>query len=776
MTSPVVGRERRGLPRLGYRGIKPVQLQSGALIVVAIVTAVSPIGRAAEAPVPDAGALEEVVVTAQRRTERPLDVAASISVITAADIDRLHVTSLEDLAAAAPGLVIYSGVPGQTTIVLRGVPQYGSGSLVATLVDDVAVGSSSPFAFGETFELDLLPYDIERLEILRGPQGTLYGANSMGGVLKYVTRDPSLTATEAQIGAELFDIKGGGSLGSGARGSWSTPLIEGALAMRASLYGQETPGYVENPLRGFIRENTLSQDGGRVALLWQPQTALQVRLQGIYQRIDSGGYPAISAEQLGTPQDPYYRPGHWLGDLTYPHVVPEPFIAELKFVTGSVNWHTAFADLVAVTGYSDKSAAQTMDYTQVNGYAQPLLDPNTTSMLNRQRLYARVHRFSQEIRVVSKSGSRLEWLAGAYYGNERAATEQYSDALDSELNLIPALNPFFAQSYPSTYSEFAAFGTSTYRISDRFDLTGGLRWLTNRQSVDAHVFANELPPPPAGDYIARSDEQRTTYTIAARYRLRPETMAYLQVATGYRPGVANGVFPGYPEIPVQTHSDSTQNYEVGIKSELMARKVSLEAAVFKINWTDMQIGLNTPDGRVGYAFNAGRATSKGLEISANYWPIDALHLGMNAAYTDSFTTEAVPAVNIVAGERLPVPKWTAAATLDCRLGTFHEWISHVDGEWRYIASQYTTFPTFPPVGLLPGYSWVNLELRMTKGRYDVAVFAKNLLDKRAFNTGGPFTANTAGPSAPVPPGFASPSFIGVSIQPRVVGLSVTFGL
>jgi outer membrane receptor protein involved in Fe transport len=206
------------------------------------------------------------------------------------------------------------------------------------------------------------------------------------------------------------------------------------------------------------------------------------------------------------------------------------------------------------------------------------------------------------------------------------------------------------------------------------------------------------------------------------------------------------------------------NYEVGIKSEFMNRKASLDLAVFKINWSDMQLNIVTPDGNLGYVINAGKVTSEGFEIAATYWPRDAFHLAVNAAYTDAFATEAVPAAGILLGTRLPAsPRWTAAATFDYRMRDLNQWTPHLSGSWRYIASQYSGLSTTPPVGLQPAYSWVDVDLRMTKGRYNVSLYAKNLFDKRAFNSAGPFTDNTTHAS----------SFGGVPIQPRVVGLDAT---
>jgi len=727
----------------------------GALIFAGVGMVLPLMTRAADAPPAGADTLEEVIVTAQRRAEALLDVPLSISVISAADIERLHATNLRDLDALAPGFtIIPSGSPGQAQVVVRGLPDLNGGTVVATLIDDVALGPSG-------LSLDMLPYDIERIEILHGPQGTLYGANSMGGVLKYVTKDPNLTAYEAQIGGEVFGIEGGGSLGTGARGAWSAPLIEGTLAVRASLYDQESPGYIKNPTRGLNHENTLSQYGGRLALLWRPAPELQVKLQGIYQRINSAGNAIIFADVVGTAQDPYYRPGSWYyGDLIYPHPVPEPYSDEVTFVSGTLDWHMAFGDLVAVSGYSDRGVSQTLDFTGV------ILDP---SIPVRLRNDSGARKASQEFRLTSRSGQRLDWLAGVYYTHEQGWFDGYTDALDEQLNLIPNMNPFNEGHSPSTYREAAAFGTLTYRITYRFDVTGGLRWLTNRQEVEQFTPPSYSWPGGEPSTQAESAETPWTYTFSARFRPRPETMAYVRVASGYRPGTPNTPVPGYPEIPPLAKSDTMVSYEGGIKSELLNRAATVDLDVFKINWTDMQIGTQSADGRVSWEINAGNVTSEGCELTATYQAGDALHLAVSAAYTDAFATEAAPAVGIFVGTRLPSsPKWTTAATLDYRLRDLDHWTPRLSATWRHISSEYTVLSTStaPPVGLVPAYSLVNVDLRMTRGRYEVALYAKNLSDKRTFTNGGVGGG---------PPG-ASFVFGGFTVEPRVVGLSATLTL
>ena len=740
--------------------MSPRHRRRGALIIAGLGLVLPLTTGAEEAPPAAADTLEEVIVTAQRRTERALDVPASISVISAADIERLHATNLRDLEAAAPGFTIVpSGSPGQAEIVVRGLPVLtgAGGSLVATLIDDASVGASTG-GEGPGFALDMLPYDIERIEILRGPQGALYGANSMGGVLKYVTKDPSLTAYEAQIGGEAFAVKDGGSPGTAARGTWSAPLIEDMLAVRASLYDQESPGYIKNPLRGLDHENSLSQYGGRLAILWQPAPELQVKLQGIYQRINSGGRAIIFAEALGTAQDPYYRPGSLIyGDLTYPHPVAEPFSSEITFISGTLNWRTSLGDLVAVSSYSDKKVSQTLDFTG------SLPDP---TMPGRAYTGAGTKRVSQEFRLASPSGQKLDWLAGAYYTHEQGWNDQYVDVLDAQLNPIPALSPQFEWHIPTSYSEAAVFATLTYRITDKFDLTGGLRWLTNTQEGDVYVLHNDGNPGATGHTQSRSAETPATYTFSASFRPRPETMTYVRVASGYRPGSSNS-FPSEPEIPPMARSDTMVSYEIGVKSELVSRKASLDLDVFKINWTDMQVSIPTADRVVFYTINAGNVTSEGGEITATCHLGDALQLAVNGAYADAYATQAVPAVGIFVGTRLPSsPKWTAAAMVDYRLRDFDHWTPKVSATWRYVSSTYNTLSTTPPVSLIPAYSWVNVDLRMTRGRYVVALYAKNLFDKRTFDNGG------AGPG-PEGTGFV---FGGFTMDPRVVGVSATLTL
>ena len=210
-----------------------------------------------------AGIIDEIIVTAQKREESLQDVPVSISVVGDQQLQNLHVTQLTDIAAYVPGLqVTSSGTPGQTTISLRGIAPIAPGATVGTYIDETPLGSSALYQRATLFALDLLPYDIERIEVLRGPQGTLYGAGAMGGLLKYVARDPDLSNREFRLGGGLSDVEGAGDLGQDVRVSANLPLVEGRFAVRASYARNEIPGFIDNATDGRkdVNEGTLYGD------------------------------------------------------------------------------------------------------------------------------------------------------------------------------------------------------------------------------------------------------------------------------------------------------------------------------------------------------------------------------------------------------------------------------------------------------------------------------------------------------------------------------------
>ncbi len=234
---------------------------------------------------------DEIVVTAQKREERLQDVPISISVVGGAQMQQSGGSQLTDYAAYVPGFQVdNAGSPGRSTLSLRGVAPIGPSATVGMYLDDAPIGSSGIYNRAQTFSLDLMPYDIAQLEVLRGPQGTLYGASSIGGLLKYVTVQPDLNSLSVRAGGEIFTIAHGSDMGWAANAMVNVPLVSDKLAVSASYSRRETPGYIDNIFTGEKDVNDAVQQGGRVALLWKPDSNLTIKLSGLWQSVGSGQF------------------------------------------------------------------------------------------------------------------------------------------------------------------------------------------------------------------------------------------------------------------------------------------------------------------------------------------------------------------------------------------------------------------------------------------------------------------------------------------------------
>ena len=722
---------------------------------------------AADPGAPEPPALDSVVVTASKREQRILDVGSSISILSAQQLEKWHATSLQDIAGRVPGLIVNSGgSPGQSSIVLRGLNSLGTGTLVATAIDDVGVGSTAAQVSEDSFQLDLMPFDIARIEVLRGPQGTLYGANSMGGVLKYVTRYPSLTDGEAQFGTETFAVRHGGNPGFGGRAAAAAPLLRGILALRVSGYAENTPGFIANSLLANPHENAVAQRGGRIAVLWQPAERVSVKLQGIVQQTVADGNAFAYAGAIAT-KNAAQLPGDFIGgDLTYPHAVPESFDGEVKLLSSTMDWHRESMDFTALSAFVEKTQSIARDDSLAYGYLQPTVDPGVVSTNNRLRAQWRSRRFMQECRLASGTGVRLEWLAGAYYSHESNTSDQNQDALDRQLRLIPSLTPFEAIHGPSSYREAALFGDLTYRFNEVFDVTTGLRTETRRQLVQI-INEPSVLIPLSGALTRRTDEVNTTYTLGSRWRWNANAMVYARMASGYRPGSPNLATALYPVIPPQSRADELVDYEVGLKSASSDGRWSFSLAAFMLRWKNLQTTASTADGFVAYTINAGTATSQGFEAAVDYQPQDTLRFGANAAYTDAHATQSVPSAGILDRAQLPTsPRWTAAANGDYTLGPLAGWTPTVGASWRYLGAEFTGVSSGPLVGIVPGYSLVDARIELLRGRYQWSLFAKNLLDQRGFASAGLGTN----------PGTQGLIFFGALLQPRILGIGFNLSL
>jgi iron complex outermembrane recepter protein len=714
-----------------------------------------PILAAAQVSNESGAALEEVVVTAQKRTEVARDVPSSISVLSGRQLADMDAVQLSDYAAYVPGFNIDSaGTPGQTTITLRGVAPLGPGAAVGTYIDEAPLGSSANFAEAGQFALDLLPYDIERIEVLRGPQGTLYGASTMGGLVKYVMRSPSLDRFSAQLGGEMFGVKGSGASGWGARASWNVPIISDELAVSASYFNQHTPGYIDNGLTGLRDENPVVQQGGRVALLFQPNSQVTVKVSALLQHIDADNDAVMSLNPITL--------APLAGDLGDEHYVSQPFRQRLQFYLATVNWNIDWADFVSATSYARTQTDRIQDTTLSFGPLIPFFTGGAVSAgVTPFMTDLSFRKFTQELRLASATGQRMEWLLGAFYTDENSGNFQEVRALDPSGVPIAGLDPLVASPQPTTYREYALFGDLTYKITGGFDVTGGLRWAHNRQQ-----FSEADVGPLVGNTLSSSNnssEHVLTYMVSPRLHINSDTMAYIRVASGYRPGGPNFGLPG---IPPTVHSDRLVNYEVGIKATLLDSHLETDLAIFYINWNHIQIAVPfSGNSAINYLANGGSAQSRGVEWSANYSPMKGLRFGVNTAYTSATLTEDVPALNGLSGARLPlVPTWSGALTADYGRTLAGTWTGTVGLAYRYTGDRYSLISSDPQAIKSDEYKIMDLNANVANAHWTVRLYAKNVFDKRAYLT----------PSL-ISDAFGTPVQVNTSIaQPRTVGLGVDY--
>jgi iron complex outermembrane recepter protein len=715
----------------------------------------------------DTSVIAEVIVTAQKRAENVQDVPSSVSVFGEQRITQLHAHQLSDYAAYIPGLNVSGiGTPGQTTITLRGVAATHPSAVVGTYIDDTPLGSSGAYARATEFGLDLMPYDVERVEVLRGPQGTLYGASTMGGLLKYVLKDPDPTETEFQVGLEGSSIEGSDDFGWGARAGLNVPLGE-SVALRASFYNQETAGYIDNVENGDEDENGYTQYGGRASLLWRISDDISLRLGGLWQRLetDANGSMTLDVTNLD-PTDPFSftgpPEGRPVGDLKSRQLLAQPFDKDVDYYSATLNWNLGWGSFTSATSYSQTNTVQTQDATQVFGVffgaaASPF------------RLTLDLDKWTQEFRLASSSDGRVEWLIGAFYTEEDSTNLQDVFGFDADGQPVFAEPIFIFARLPTDYRELAGFGNLTFKFTDSFDVTAGVRWAKNEQDF-RQISGGVLPGLPPADFPGESEEDVWTYAISPRLHVSDDTMMYVRVASGYRPGGPNVAVLG---VPPQVDADKLTNYEAGIKSEFLDNRALVNLAVFYIDWTDIQ--QTEAFGGVSGLTNAGDATTEGAELETRFRIADAFEVGFNLAYTDATldegpTTRPDPADPTaswnLAGVQLPqVPEWSASVTGDYSFTLPGGHPARVGAGWRYVDEQYTTVVQGPvnQAFLLPSYDVLDLNADVTFNRLTVRLFAKNVTDERAF-TGGGLIVNAADLPVQLDLGVLQPRTFGVSLD------------
>lgn len=659
--------------------------------------------------------LGEIIVTAQKREERANETPLSLTVLTGETLQAGGATQLSDIAATVPGLSFTSNGVGQGQVNLRGVTTgLNVSPTVGVYVDEVPYGSSTSFAGAAQLALDVGLFDIDRVEILRGPQGTLYGASTMGGLLKYVTRAPDPTGFAGGFRAGVNTTAHGG-VGYDLAGSFNAPFASDTAAVRINGFYTQDSGFIDNLTLGDEDANQSGVYGGRVDALFNPTDALSVRLTAFAQDIERDGSGSADFNGVtGEPVDGEYdqRRG------------AEPFSQAFRLASAVVDYDFGDVQLTSVTSYQTSD----IDYvTDVSALYVPLLGGFGLA-LGSTPLVKEVEtdKFTQEARLAGTFGD-FDWIVGGFYTREKSFQLQTLPATD--VTGAPFPLTLLRAELPSLYEETAAFGTLTWHVTDRLDLSGGLRHATNEQTYEQ--IASGLLGGPAPK--RSSEESVTTYLANARYRLNDRSIAYLRYATGYRPGgpnmVLNDPVTGDPLAPPTFDSDSLDSYEAGYKASTADRRFSIDASVYLIDWTDLQI-VALRNG-VGVVANASAAAIKGAELTVTARPVPALSLVAAVSLMDAELDADSPDLGGLKGDPLPdSPDLTLALSADYgfSLGG-HD--ADVGATVRYVDDRISSFDQSPgtPQHQLPDYTTVDLRAGIDFGSVRAQLYVRNLFDE-----------------------------------------------
>jgi len=776
------------------RTMRPALMLSSALGLLVAAPAVAQDGAAAGQSAAEtrqgsatrggSGQEEDIIVTAQKREQLLIDVPQSISVVSGATLEQQQATNFQDYLKLVPGLQLDQSTPGNGRLILRGVNTGGVASAVATYVDETPFGSSTGLANGAVLAGDFDTFDVARVEVLRGPQGTLYGASSLGGLLKFVTNAPDTGGVEARARGAV-EATEGGALSYRGNAMFNLPLGE-MLAVRASGFYNKNGGWIDSigttatDALGFAltsdRDRNINDSvvyGGRGSLLFKPSDAFDVRLTAFLQDIRADA-PSVVLSDPNTLQTRF-------GRQTAAQFVANFTDIDYRVYNGTLNYDLGFATLTSSSSYSTQKQRSRADLTfNLSGLVRAALGAPANEFFLGQRTNTR--RFTQEVRLTSAPGTTFEWLLGGYYNDEKSLIDQDFAAVQPG-TLTPLTFPFVlgAVDLRSKYKEYAGFANATLHLGDRFDIDAGGRYSHNKQRAAqsaAGVLAGNVPV----NSNLRSSDDVFTYAVAPKFKLNDRASIYARVSKGYRPGGPNVITPNAPaNTPSSFDPDTVTSYEAGFKGETPDRTFAIDVAGYHIDWKKIQ--LLTVVNNFGININGGKAEVDGLEFTATFRPATGFETSINGAYTKARLTRDTPLQPVTPtlslppgrdGDRLPfTPPYSVSVNSDYGWDVGGDVRASIGGSLRFLSKQSADFDNVFRAAngrqrQVPSYAVVDLRAGLDFGRFGVEAFARNLTDEEGKTSVAALTAN----GLPVQPGGAIGTGV---IRPRSYGLSLTAG-
>jgi len=662
------------------------------------------------------GQLEEVVVTATKRgLVNVQDVPISLRAISGAELKERGATIFEEWSRSVPGLVFQDQGPGDKRYIIRGVQSIGAAT-VGVYLDDAVITGSNAEDDGGGKNVDIRLFDIERIEVLRGPQGTLYGTSSMSGTIRILSNKPDLESLSGNVGVELSDTRYGG-FNNTVNGTVNIPLATGKAALRATGWRVDDSGFINNIRLGNKDINTEETVGGRLSLAVKPNDSLTLNAQVLVQDQEIGGKS-------------FYFPSD--GVLNQSEYTAGGRDDEVAIYQGSLNYDFGSMTFDFSSAYLDRTVKFQFDSTPiliffgVPDLPAVTLQPEDSSI------------WTNEARLASAFSGPFQFTAGALYQKQERDFE--SSVISVDANGIPTQSTpdIFGRISARDVDQYAVFGEASYDITPRLTALAGVRWFKSKE----HAISQEVfpffggPPEPIRDVT--SSETKITPKFSLSYKMTDDAMVYVQAAQGFRQGGTNsGGFGSIIVVPFEYEADSLWNYEIGAKTSWLDRRVILNVSAYTIRWSNMQTKNRNPQGFV-YIGNAGKATSDGFELELNALPTRGLEFSGSLAYQKARLTEDQPLAEVdfdvgQDGDRIPnVPKWTASAAAQYSFPISDEIKGVARVDYSYVGSSNTYFsPRSEFFQNLDAYSLVNLKAGIRTDRWEATLFVNNVADKRA---------------------------------------------
>jgi iron complex outermembrane receptor protein len=703
--------------------------------------------------------LGEIIVTANKLTaQNVLDTPVSIQAISGDALRAAGSSEFMDIAGEIPGLSVQDLGPGDKKYVIRGINSSGDSTTGVYYGEATISGSNANDGGG--FESDIRLFDLDHIEVLRGPQGTLYGASSMSGTIRFIPKSPDLNSIGGYLTAE-GSYTDHGSSNSNVNGALNLPIIDGVLALRVVGWNVNDSGFINQirvgsgvPLATPIELKHVNNDeaeGERVILRYRPTENFTLDLDYSGQTETSGGSSRFTPAGVTAWGAPGVIPPVQGCDYCNTDVTQSPWRDDLQVYGFTATEKTGIGTITATSNQYDRTLHFSFDSTPILVYYGFPVPAETFEPQSRDIN-------SSEIRFASDLDSPVNFVAGVYRQHEAnwwavqvISTNSVGEPIGtfSTSNAEDAVNhpgvgdSWFGSTDHRETTEYAGFTEVTWKATDKLSIVGGLRYFTetlNGVQVQTHPFGG-FPGSPAlvPIYDPTQSYDKVTWKVNVSYRVDEGLLPYATVSTGFRSGGLNPQQEPFEPIPGAFSPDTLINYEVGAKGRLFDGGLDYQADVYLIHWNNIQVLETTADGAFNYIGNAGNAQVKGVEFEFEAHPFPYLSTTFAGSYQDAYLTEgATPAMFVanptlgLTGQDIPnVPKVQLDLGLNYTQPINSRWngtvatdVIYRDAENAYFQSNIFNVPLAP-------YTLVNLRAGVSDGAWTVTAFARNLTDKLA---------------------------------------------